>query len=440
MNEPKEPLLEQPERTRAEIAEEELAKMKIENTKHQSDYKPEFDQYLANKGEDENIEEESSIKQPSTEKVKTPEEVKKPEEIKNPEKVKTPEEIKSEETKKIDLEAKQEKEARTERAIENLKALFDNKNKLFAQKEKQKSLSYKLKALFGDKDGESVTADEYGSVYDEYGKSLGEVEALTGKSKDQIIKEYLSGKERNEDSVENVNKNLDDIEAGLEKTEEGQSKEKKDLIEKLTGIKDERVKFAIKVAIAGGMIAFPVAGIAAGALGMGLGEALIGYSFIHYSTALGLAVGNTAFAVGGIGGGGALLHKAIKDLEDAESRIPQDKNKEQEEIPTPESPISKTESIEKKEDNSGIEKKLIKDDEFKQVNNFEELYKKIDEVYNRLGIDGAETLKNRILYLSQKRSPFEGHYDDIPVSGGLNAKVQELIKKDTKEKGLDWVE
>ncbi len=486
-----EPSTVEPSKTRAEIRDEELAMMEILNTKYV--------------GEDEEL----SMGQPKqasndvVEKVEIPNEKKANGDEKLPEKqpkvipsldsknnIKQPEEkvekIKSADEKareielanqvKKDKEAKEEKEAITERAIENLKALYENKNKLFAQNQKQKDLSYKLKNVLGIKDGEPVTESEYKSVWNEYEAALKDVEFLTGKSDINILNEYLESNEGTEKSVDSLNKKLDNIEGRLKEKEQEQGKEKKDLIESLTGIKDKRVKLLIKAAIAGGMIAFPVGGIAAGALGLGLGEALIGYSVIHYSTAAGLAVGNAAFAVGGISGGSVLLSKIMKEAR--ELGLGEGRNKLQEEIiPSAETPINseieeKSKKIiaevresEGKKNNSETENEegipwidtpvdnnieedsaqdisvsnvesteseyKIKEDEFGHAINYYDLYRIIDANPSHYNFD-SEDIHAKINHLRFYPQPAD--YDEvlntIPADGGLRKKAKELIEEE----------
>jgi hypothetical protein len=415
-----ESLIEQPGKTRAQISKDELDVMKVENTKQSSDHKVAYDQYLNNKEED-------IVEKPLTKEEKEPQKTEKPEEPKKSEK--------TEEEKKAELEAKEEKEAVTERAIENLKALFENKNKLYAQKQRQEKLSYRIKNIFNKKQDKSAVNSEYESVYREYEKTLEGVESLTGKSEDRVIREYLSGNENNEKLVENINNNLDKAEDNLKKEEESQSKEKKDLIERLTGIKDKRTKLLIKAVVAGGMIAFPVGGLAAGALGFGLGEALIGFSLIQYPSVAALAAGNATFAVGGIGGGSVLLSKIMKEARELVSKEGASKEENEEvqaEAPVVEAPKEDTshEVLENETlDESEPEKTEIKEDEFSNIKNFKELYSRLDEIGSIKSGEASissEEIKRGIDYLR-----FSGatEYDIITDKGGLRAKVQELIEQ-----------
>jgi len=363
-DESEESSIEQPGKTRAEIAAEDFAKIQIENRKTKADYKADFDQYLANEGKNET--EDSSIKQePSlnntqdSKNQEKPEEVKTPEGDKKPEEVKTPEQLKDEEAKKAELEAKEEKEARIERAIENLKSLFDNKNKLRDKFQNQRRLRNKIN-IFRDKEKESKVEEEYRSVFKEYEKALEEVMSLTGKSEDQVIREYLSGKENNEESIENVNKNLDDAEGKLQKDIEGQSKEKKDVFERFTGIKDKRVKLLLMAAVASGAIALPVAGIAAGALyGIGLGQAIGIGTWLVYPNAMGLAIGNSIFASSGIGSGSVLLSKIMKEARDLKGEKTDSQKENKEVYPLEDSVKSEVEGIPSPEEISRIEKLII---------------------------------------------------------------------------------
>jgi hypothetical protein len=370
MNEYKEPI-EEPNKTKDEIAAEDFARMQIKERKTQGDYKADFDQHLVNKGEDES--EELSVEEPnktkdeiaaedlammeilntkyigegeelSAEQPKKQtkiEEVKKPEKIKISEEVKKGEEVKSSE--KVAAEAKENNKEKAdtqkpqelksedndklvEEAMKDLATLSERKKVLLAEKKKWDGLAYKL----GIKKKDPQVKEEYDLVYYGCDAKIKELVRLTGKSKEAIIRD-LSGKKEKSEVAKGVSEKLDGLEKDVRGKEQAQGKERKDLFEKI-GIKDRRVKLLIMAAVAGGMIAFPVGGIAAGAFGLGLGQALGVGTWITYHTAAGLVMGNATFAVGGIGGGGALLHKIMKEArelgQEKKSISPNDKAEE----------------------------------------------------------------------------------------------------------------
>jgi hypothetical protein len=447
-----------PEKTRAQIAEEDLEKIKQDKEKikqdklseeaeeefkgYLGDHKVAYDQYLTNKNKEDRVE------KPLTEEKKEPQKTEKSEEPKKPEKSEE-----SKESKKSESEAEKEKKAEIEKMVEDYRDLLLRVAKFEVQQQKRKDLSYKLKNILGNKKEEAEIDKECDIARHECRQAQKKIAILTGKSEYEVFEDYSNFDKNKGEFVKNVNKNLDNAEDNLKKEEESQSKEKKDLIERHTGIKDKRIKLLIKAVVAGGMIAFPVAGLAAGALGVGLGEALIGFSLIHYPSVAALAAGNAVFAVGGIGGGSVLLSKIMKEARElgpeedtpkeeneevASTEIPADDKVEREEIsvdvpPAPEVESPKEDSsheVPEREtsEESESEKTEIKEDEFSNIKNFKELYSRLDEIGSIKSGEvsiSSEEIKHRIDSLRFSRA--EKDYDTITNKGGLRTKVIELI-------------
>ena len=313
--------------TRAEIAEFELAKMQILNNKYVGE--DEEIEELENQSKENKIDgkEKKSTEQPKVNlnpdsgnqkeeakenelanKTKEAQEVKETEnkEEAKTEKTKTPEE----EAKETELanktkEAQEEKEARTERAIENLQALYKNKEDLYSQKQKRTGLLFKLKNLIGSETDNSKIDEEYRFIYGEYEEALKEVQDLTGKTEDQVIKDYLSFKENKENSAEEVDKKLDEKVENLDQAEGQLSPEKKTLLERIKSMSTGQ-KIVAGVIVGGVIVVGAGAGIGL-ATGMGLMQALGLPSIITYSSYAGYAAGQVINIGGAIGVGGTTL-------------------------------------------------------------------------------------------------------------------------------------
>jgi hypothetical protein len=350
-----------------------------------------------------------------------------------------------------------------------------------AEKKKWGGLVYKL----GIKKKDPEVEKEYRLVYSDYDEKLGELEKLTGKSKEAIMREFSKGEKENNKDVREVNERLDSYEKDLLKREQAQSKEKKDLFEKI-GIKDKRAKLLIMAAVAGGMVAFPVGGIAAGAFGLGLGQALGIGTWISYQTATGLVIGNATFAIGGIGGGGALLHKIMKEARElGQEKKSTSQNNKKEEVKedvfslefydleekqsTKETAIEeiknndveqineKVESVKEetltfeiedhevdfiKQEKEGEGESLVFkiNNKISEVRDFSELYEMLSKLkYSKEVIEKIKSLED----LKYQSDSLISELNKIDYKNGLREKVKELINKKIKEEKdastIDWV-
>ncbi|MFA5432379.1 MAG: hypothetical protein WC319_05835 [Candidatus Paceibacterota bacterium] len=366
-------------------------------------------------------------------------------------------------------------------AIKNFGVLSERKKVLLAEKKKWGGLVYKL----GIKKKDPEVEKEYRLVYSDYDEKLGELEKLTGKSKEAIMREFSKGEKENNKDVREVNERLDSYEKDLLKREQAQSKEKKDLFEKI-GIKDKRAKLLIMAAVAGGMVAFPVGGIAAGAFGLGLGQALGIGTWISYQTATGLVIGNATFAIGGIGGGGALLHKIMKEARElGQEKKSTSQNNKKEEVKedvfslefydleekqsTKESAIEeiknndveqineKVESVKEetltfeiedhevdfiKQEKEGEGESLVFkiNNKISEVRDFSELYEMLSKLkYSKEVIEKIKSLED----LKYQSDSLISELNKIDYKNGLREKVKELINKKIKEEKdastIDWV-
>lgn len=508
-NETEEQSTKEPSKTRAEIAGEDFAKIQIEGTKQKNDHKANFDQYLASSvsGEGNEIE-ESSKKEPNKTRAEIyaedlakmqientkymgewdesemapgqhvdnkiidsqekPREVEK--EIVSPE----DEKIENEKEKVLDsVEVTKEAKIREEEAINDLIVLVKKKESIAKEKKGQQGMLNKTLIKLGLKEGKPEINKEYVSIHEEYQKAIADLVARTGKSPDEV-KMMMKERERGE-SAKEVNKNLDNIEKGLEEKEGKLSGEKKDLIERFTGIKDERLKLCIKFAIAGGIIALPVAGAAAAVFGLGLGEALVGFSIIK-GPPVAILFSDLVFTAGAFYAGGGLLSDVRKkwgDLNKKENVSIKEAGQEEdslfdeksinverltEEIKKDVKGISisdflesikkeKKESIEGRENNKEeninpihVEETTeegprnnseIKDDEFTSVKSFEELYRKINKIGLIKYSDGKQLSSNEMINRinALRNTADDRDYNLITRNGGLRAKVKDLIEE-----------
>jgi hypothetical protein len=297
INEPKDQPL---EKSRAQIAEEELEKMRHdkllegaeEEYKEQSgDYKVGYDQYLKEK--DQPTRESETIKISSPEKKEVNREEIEPQEVIKEKVVNNNSEPSNE---KIIIDSEVRKDGQVEQdsskeglpfqnnqegserekgdtskelseKIDQLVNLSQKKNSLRKEKDKQQGLSYRL----GIKKKDPQIDTEYRTVYNDYKIVLLELEHLTGKSTEEIEREYLSGDPEKESSQENSPEDENKLK-GLksflsEKTNETNKevenleKGKKGAFEKIKNLmKDKKFQYVIGLAMVGVAIMAPPTG------------------------------------------------------------------------------------------------------------------------------------------------------------------------------------
>ena len=343
---PKEQFL---EKSRAQIAEEELKKMEQdkvvrdaeEEFKEQSgDYKANYNQYLKEKDQStiesktigtSNPERKVIIKEEPAEaekkeEVKPEEEVAK-EEIKE-EKAENKEEVVEKETEKAPSEKKEEaKDNSVEIGIlaEELFGLHQKLGELSSKKKAQQGLMYKL----GIKKQDAQINKEYSDTFDAYSEVLEKIEGLTGYSAKEIEEHYFGGREEEEKQekspesegrleqlkdilfkkTKEVNEQIKNLEGG-----------KKGSFEKLKALmKDRKFQFIVGLAIVGIAIAAPPTGFVS-MITFGMHAGFLPAAYATKATALaGMAGG--AFIMRGFSGFVSDLKKEGKEEIDLTSDI-----------------------------------------------------------------------------------------------------------------------
>ncbi len=220
-------------------------------------------------------------------------------------------------------------EVAIEVAIKTLRNLSRRKEERGQKKEQQQGLLYK----FGFKKKDSMINEEYDEAVNDYERILEHVQSLTGKNEKQIEEEYL-----NKD-IESIEKNLEDAEKKTENEKQNLSKERKSLSEKFSSLmKDKRTRLLIQAAIAGGLIAFPVAGVTLGVAGLGMGQFFLGHAILVGEIPA-LAGGLTTTAMGVAGGAliSRLMRKARELTQDGGQQEEEQENppETEEESPAP---------------------------------------------------------------------------------------------------------
>jgi hypothetical protein len=283
---PKEQFL---EKSRAQIAEEELKKMEQdkvvrdaeEEFKEQSgDYKANYDQYLKEKDQPTTESKTTGTSNPER-KVIIKEE---PAEAEKKEEVKPEQEVAKEEIKEEKAETKEQAEKETEKApsekkeeakdnsveigilAEELFGLHQKLGELSSKKKAQQGLMYRL----GIKKQDSQINKEYSDAFDAYSEILEKLEGLTGYSAKEIEEHYFGGREEeekqekspeDEKKVEGLKdylfKKTKEVNEQIKNLEGG----KKGSFEKLKALmKDRKFQFIVGLAIVGIAIAAPPTG------------------------------------------------------------------------------------------------------------------------------------------------------------------------------------
>ena len=342
---PKEQFL---EKSRAQIAEEELKKMEQdkvvrdaeEEFKEQSgDYKANYNQYLKEK--DQSTIESKTIGTSNPErKVIIKEE---PEEAEKKEEVKPEQEVAKEEIKEEKAETKEQAEKETEKApsekkeeakdnsveigilAEELFGLHQKLGELSSKKKAQQGLMYKL----GIKKQDAQINKEYGDTFDAYSEILEKLEGLTGYSAKEVEEHYFGGREEEEKQekspesegrleqlkdilfkkTKEVNEQIKNLEGG-----------KKGSFEKLKALmKDRKFQFIVGLAIVGIAIAAPPTGFVS-MITFGMHAGFLPAAYATKATALaGIAGG--AFIMRGFSGFVNDLKKEGKEEIDLTSDI-----------------------------------------------------------------------------------------------------------------------
>jgi hypothetical protein len=348
-------------------------------------------------------------------------------------------------------EAKEEKYARAERAVENLQALYKNKEDLYSQKRKRDNLLSKFKNLVGLEKNNPKIDEEYRSIYKEYEESLKEVQTLTGKTEDQVIKDYLSTKENKENLAEEVNKKLDEKVENLDQAERQLSPEKKTLLERIKSMSTGQ-KIVAGVIVGGVIVVGAGTGIGI-VSGMGLMQALGLPSIVTYSSYAGYAAGQVLGIGGAVGVGGTTLagliyEDAAFEQEDKKKEAvvnSSNESKKQEEVKIVESEIdSKIDFIPAEENiNTSQESTSYEIGRFiSEAKNISELY----DILKEKNYSDKDIKQVKDLYDNSEYQPESNRNQEIEEIKGerLREKIKELInekiiKKVADSSGIDQI-